>query len=221
LIFSGVFIFVCIFKLIPLTLFNKNKNLEGEIISEILKLVSPIPVSINHYLKPRAFISKGKAMVTMYETAEAKKYKKEFSKYVKEQVKLQNWSLLPNKTQHFFIDCVFYFERLDQDPNNYFKLPLDSITDTQLIWLDDNVTLERVQGIFYDSKNPRIEMIVSLVDYIGIFPTQEQLDNFKTNCIQCKRYKRNCSILNKAIEGRIQEEIQNLVCGKFKIKNCK
>jgi len=193
-----------------------KQSCEKVISEQILKLVSPIPVSVNHYIKPRGFIVNGKVQISMYETAEAKKYKKEFIKYVKEQVKLQGWSLIPNKTQHFFIDCVFYFERIDQDPNNYFKLPLDAITDTQLIWLDDNVTLERVQGIYYDSKNPRIEMIVSLVDYIGIFPTQEQLDSFESNCIQCKRYKRNCSILNKAKEGRIQEEIIDLQCCKFK-----
>jgi Holliday junction resolvase RusA-like endonuclease len=185
-------------------------------ISNVLKLISPIPVSVNHFLKPRAFLAKGKPMVTMYETAEAKKYKKEFSKYVIEQVKLQKWSLTPNKTQHFFIDCVFYFERIDQDPNNYFKLPLDAITDTQLIWLDDNITLERVQGIFYDSKNPRLEMTVHPVDYIGIFPNQEHLNNFESKCIQCNRYKRNCSILKNAKQGKIQEEIQDLICSKFK-----
>ena len=159
----------------------------------------------------------GKAQVTMYETADAKKYKKEFIKYVKEQVKLQKWSLTPNKTQHFYIDCVFYFERTDQDPNNYFKLPLDAITDTELIWMDDNITLERVQGIFYDNKNPRIEMIIYPVDYVGIFSSQEQLEEFESNCIQCSRFKRNCSILNKAKEGRIQEEIQDLKCSKFKL----
>ena len=41
-----------------------------------LKLISPMPVSVNHYIKPRAFIVHGKAQVTLYETAEAKKYKK-------------------------------------------------------------------------------------------------------------------------------------------------
>lgn len=182
----------------------------------ILKLVSPMPVSINHYIKPRAFLVRGKPQVTLYETAEAKKYKKEFSKYVEEQVKIQKWSLIPNKTQHFYIDSVFYFERIDQDPNNYFKLPLDAITDVQKIWLDDNVTLERVQGIYYDNKNPRIEMTIFPVGYIGIFNSQEQLDKFESNCIHCNRYKRNCSILNKAKEGRIQEEIVDFKCSKFK-----
>jgi len=181
-----------------------------------LNLKSPIPVSVNHYIKPRAFIAHGKPQVTLYETAEAKKYKKDFIKYIQEQVKLQGWDLIPNKTQHFYIDCVFYFDRIDKDANNYFKLLLDSITETQLIWLDDNVTCERVNGIFYDSKNPHINITIYPVDYVGIFPTVNQLEEFKSNCIACKRYKNNCSILNKAIEGRIQEEINDLACDKFK-----
>jgi crossover junction endodeoxyribonuclease RusA len=187
-----------------------------------LKLISPIPCSVNHYIKPRGIIKwvgkVPKAIVTMYETAEAKKYKKEFCTYVKEQVKLQQFNIIPNKTQHFYIDCIFYFDRIDKDCNNYFKLLLDAITDTQTIWVDDNVTAERVQAIYYDSQNPHIELTIYPVDYIGIFSNQEQLDEFKSNCIHCKRYKeRKCSILQKAIEGRIQEEINENKCSKYKI----
>lgn len=54
------------------------------------------------------------------------------------------------------------------------------------------------------------------VEYIGIFPTQEHLETFEIRCTKCKRYKNNCSILKKAKEGRIQEEISDLVCSKFK-----
>jgi crossover junction endodeoxyribonuclease RusA len=152
----------------------------------------------------------------MYETKEAKDYKKQFKKYVTEEIKKQNYSLAPTKTQHFYIDCVFYFERTDQDPNNYFKLPLDAITETQLIWLDDNTTCERVKSIYYDSKNPRIEITIRPVEYIGIFDTINHLNEFKEKCTSCTRFKRNCSILNKAIEGRIQEEISDGLCGKYK-----
>lgn len=188
--------------------------------NKILNLVSPIPVSVNHYLKPRSFITyvkgKAQAMVTMYETADAKKYKKDFKKHIEQEVKKQCWDLVPNKSQHFYVDCDFYFDRIDKDCNNYFKLLLDAITETQLIWIDDNVTLERVNRIYYDSKNPRVEIIIRPVEYIGIFPTHEQLQIFESNCIQCKRYKNNCSILNKAKEGRIQEEITDLNCSKYK-----
>ena len=153
----------------------------------------------------------------MYETAEAKAYKKQFKKYIMKQIKEQQYSLIPTKTQHFYIDCVFYFERTDQDPNNYFKLLLDTITETQLVWLDDNVTCERVNAIYYDSNNPRIELIIRPVDYVGIFNTVDCLNIFKEKCSSCTRNKRNCSIFKKAVEGRIQEEISEGICGKYKM----
>jgi len=34
--------------------------------------------------------------------------------------------------------------------------------------------------------------------------------------IWCSRYNRNCSILKKAKEGRIQKEISELICNKYK-----
>jgi Holliday junction resolvase RusA-like endonuclease len=161
-------------------------------------------------------LKNGKPMAMSYKTTEATKYQKNFSKYVCEEIKKQNWNLTPNKEQHFYIDAVFYFDRIDRDCNNYFKCMLDAITDTQLIWLDDNVTCERVQRIYYDSKNPRIELRIHPVDYIGIFDNISQLNDFESNCFGCYRYKRNCSILQKAKEGRIQEEIQNGICNKIK-----
>ncbi len=155
-------------------------------------------------------------MAMSYKTSEATKYQKVFSKYVKEEVIKQNYSLIPNKTQHFYIDAIFYFDRTDRDPNNYFKCMLDAITNTGLIWVDDNVTCERVQRIFYDSENPRIELEIYPCDYIGIFNNISQLETFESNCIGCSRYKRNCSILHKAKEGRIQEEIDGFTCLKYK-----
>ena len=186
----------------------------------VLKLVSPIPVSVNHYMGIRSFITykfgKPKAMSTMYETGDAKKYKKDFIKYVTNEVKKQCWNLPLDKFQHFYFDCVFYFGRIDQDPNNYFKIMLDAITDTQLIWVDDNVVCERVNRIYYDSIDPRIEITIHPVDYVGVFDSGEQLQEFESNCISCNRYSRNCSILKKAKEGRIQEEISGLKCSKYK-----
>jgi len=183
---------------------------------DILHLTSEIPVSINHYLKPRVFMAKGKPMISMYVTSDAKKYKVKFEQYIKEQVKEQGYDLTPNKFQHFYVDCNFYFSRIDCDANNYFKIMLDTITETQLIWLDDNVVAERVNRIMYDSKNPRIEMVIKPVDYIGIFNNKDELDRFEDKCKTCKRYNNNCSILNKAKEGRVQDEIVDLECGKYK-----
>lgn len=153
-------------------------------------------------------------MVTMYETAEAKKYKKEFIKYIQEQVKIQQFETKLEKFKNTIVDCIFYFPRIDMDANNTWKLLLDSITESGVVWLDDNTTLEGARRIFYDPKNPRLELTISYADYIGIFDNQEQLDIFiSNNCIQCKRNKNyNCSLLKSAKEGRIQDEIIDFTC---------
>lgn len=183
---------------------------------QILNLVSPIPLSVNHYLGTRAILKNGRPMAMVYETKEAKEYKKEFGEYIKEQVELQNWIMSTDKTQHIYCDCVFYFDRTDKDCNNYFKLLLDSITESECVWIDDNVVCERVNRICYDSNNPRIELSIYPVEYIGIFNSVEDRNVFEEKCKCCNRYKRNCSILNKALEGRIQEEIQGMECLKYK-----
>lgn len=188
--------------------------------SNRLLLCSPIPPSVNHYLAYRAIIQNGKPMAVVYETKEAKDYKSGFIRYIKKQVEKQGWNLPLDKFQHFYLDCKFYFDRIDKDADNYFKLLKDSITETGLIWVDDNVVCERVLGIFYDSKNPRIEMMIHPVDYIGIFKNKDELDCFINKCEGCNRYKRNCSLLNNAKIGRIQDEIKRvdgiLVCEKYK-----
>lgn len=188
--------------------------------SNILKLVSPMPPSVNHYTGIRTIIKKGKngkqtPMAMVYETAEAKKYKKEFKKIIENEVKKQGYDAPVNDKQHFNVDAVFYFDRIDKDASNYEKCLSDTITETQLIWKDDNVVLFRPQRIYYDAENPRIELSIYPVDYIGIFDNQEQLNCFEEKCKTCKRYARNCSILNKAKEGRIQEEIIDMECMKY------
>ena len=183
-----------------------------------LKLVSPIPVSINHYLAYRCVIKNGKPMAVSYCTKEAKEYRKMFAQYVTEQVQKQGWDNVPNATQHYYLDALFFFPRTDMDCQNYFKILTDSITDTQLIWLDDNVVCERVQGICYDAQNPRIELCIHPVDYIGIFANQCELDGFEARCETCSRYARNCSLLQKAKGGKIQDEISDGICTKYNKK---
>ena len=184
---------------------------------DCLKLTSSIPVSVNHYIKPHSFIKNGKAVATLYETVDAKQFKQNLTDYIKKQIKIQDFKCIVNKTQHFYIDCIFYFDRIDKDPNNYFKILLDAITDSQCIWLDDNVVCERVNAIYYDTKNPRIEMTIYPVDYIGIFDNRKQLEIFKSKCMRCRKYKEGkCKTLCKAIEGHIQENVDGQKCCKYK-----
>ncbi len=183
--------------------------------SKDLMLTSEIPPSVNHYIGYRGIMKNGRPMAVSYKTRDALKYQKDFTDYVKTEVEKQNWEVVPNKTQHFYVDTVFYFGKTNQDANNYFKVMLDAITDTKMIWLDDNVVCERVQGVFYDADNPRVELHIHPTDYIGVFQNAPQLAEFESNCIACKRHKRNCSLLRGAKEGHIQPEISGGVCLKF------
>ena len=180
-----------------------------------LFLTLDIPPSVNHYLAYRAIIKNGRPMGMSYKTTEAQRYQKGLIEIIKQEVAKQNWELTPNKTQHFYVDTVFYFGKTNQDANNYFKVMLDAITETHLIWLDDNVTCERVQAILYDADNPRVEVHIHPTDYIGVFENSSQLELFESNCIDCKRYNRNCSLLKNAKEGRVQKEITGTNCLKF------
>lgn len=184
-----------------------------------LELVSEIPPSVNHYLGYRAVMHKGRAIGMSYKTKGATDYRSKFATYVEEEVGKQGWDLQLSDTQHFYVDARFFFPRTDMDANNYFKIMLDAITDTQLIWADDNVVCERVQKICYDSNDPRIELSIYPVDYIGVFENASQLDTFVSRCIGCTRYSRNCSLLNRAKLGYIQEEVDGISCTKYKGKN--
>lgn len=157
-------------------------------------------------------------MAMSYCTSEAKHYKEWLSEHICREVQEQGWSLTPNKHQHFYVDAVFYFPRVDMDSSNYFKVMLDAITDSGKIWVDDNVALERVQAVYYDSENPRIELCIHPVNYIGVFDNASQMESFVSTCIGCARHSRNCSILRQAQEGRIQKEIADGVCTKYKPK---
>lgn len=104
------------------------------------------------------------------------------------------------------------------DCNNYFKVMLDSITNTGKVWEDDNIVCERVSQIFYDSQNPHIEISIHPVDYIGIFDNNDEMKNFENMCDGCARYTRNCSLLKKAKQGYIQDGVTKESCSFFKSK---
>ena len=187
--------------------------------SSELKLVINDFISVNHYLQ-YTIVKKGKRYIpSSHKTKEAVDFKTNFSNYVKNEVNKQGWVLDPNPFQHYYVDAVFYFPRVDMDTNNYWKVAFDAITESGVVWLDDNMACERVTKVMYDSNNPRIEYTIYKTDFVGIFNNSDELNSFEDKCHTCKRYKRNCSILRKAKEGRIQEEIGiDLSCNKYNKK---
>lgn len=187
-----------------------------------LNLVCKEFISVNHYMSYRA-VKKGRGtMVMAYKPKETKDFEKSFGKYIKEEIEKQGW-IKPPKGKLIIMDTIFYFDRTDRDAQNYFKSICDIATECG-VWEDDNIVMERVNRIYYDSNNPRIEIAIYESEYEGIFDNVELMELFISRCKICNRYKRNCSLLNKALEGRIQDEITKYdeywLCNKFKeVKN--
>lgn len=180
-----------------------------------LRITSPIPPSVNHYLAHRAVIKNGRPLALVYKTKEAIAYQAAFKERVIHAVEAQNWPTDLENPRHIYVDGCFYMDKKHRDCNNAWKCMLDAITETELVWKDDDIVCERVNKIVYDADNPRVELYIHYVEYVGIFDNEDQLETFKNdNCIGCKRYKRNCTLLRNAIEGRVQEEIDGYICTK-------
>lgn len=159
----------------------------------------------------------GKPLAVQYKTSDTTSFQKEFSRILSDAVLNQGWKPPTEEGKHFYVDATFYFPRTRMDSNNYWKVLLDTITDTKLIWTDDDVVCERTQGIFYDKLNPRIELVIHPVKYIGVFEDSLHLEDFEAKCVGCVRHTRNCKILRQAKEGRVQPELdKEYVCTEYK-----
>lgn len=183
-----------------------------------VQLTIPIPVSINKlYINQYKFNSitkKKEPTGARILSVEGVNSKKRIQKEAIKQMKTQSWSYEYTKNNYIYIDLVFFFNRMGRDSDNCLKLLQDSLQG--IVYDNDSRVLCRVQRVMYDSDNPRVELYIHPVDYVGIFDSKDEFDEFESNCKNCKRYARNCSILAKAKEGRIQEEIDtDYYCSKF------
>lgn len=179
-----------------------------------------LPISVNNYIKPSATFKAGKPLIHMYESKQSKDFKLRFKAYLKREVVKQKWDVEQTKQGHWYLDCIFYQARTNQDNNNYYKILCDALTG--IVIDDDKNVLVRTQRVMYDSKNPRFVAVLKPVEYTGIFKDDEQYGQFvEQNCFSCKKDPEKCPILRKAKEGRIQEEIITnsglQICNKRKI----
>jgi Holliday junction resolvase RusA-like endonuclease len=174
-----------------------------------LKLTLPLPISINKLYVPKySWNPKTKTRMPtggLIMSKEGEWNKREIQKYAKQQLKKSEWDYEYTKDHYIYMDIVFYWNRAGRDDNNAFKLLHDSLQ--KIVYENDSKILTRTQRMFIDQNNPRIEIELSYVPYIGIFDNEIEMANFESVCKDCKRYGRNCSILKAAKEGRIQEDI--------------
>jgi Holliday junction resolvase RusA-like endonuclease len=184
-----------------------------------LKLTLPLPTSINDlYINQYSWNPKTKTRVPTGKrimSKEGEKVKKEIQEKAQAQLSNQEWDYNYTLNNYIYMDAIIFFNRVGRDDNNIYKLNNDALE--KIIYDNDSRVLTRTQRILFDKDNPRVELTFSKVGYIGIFDSEEDSIMFEDKCKKCIRYRRNCSILKEAKEGRVQEDIVDLVCSKFKI----
>ena len=174
---------------------KKELKVEGK-----LKLTLPIPLSVNHLYGHNRFGS-------VYMKPEGKQYKKQISEIIIKEVEKQKWVKTLNE-EYCYLDATVYFDKKGKDCDNIYKVIQDTITESGVVWEDDKYTWSRTNRCYIDKNNPRVEIVISRVNNIGIFDNIEDYKEFEEECKTCKRYKRNCSILQDCKDNRINENIE-------------
>ena len=84
----------------------------------------------------------------------------------------------------------------------------DSIEASGLVFDNDKKVVPRFNRVYIDPSNPRVELTFTQTGWNGIFDKEDEYNDFLEGCQRCTRYRNgSCSILKKALENKIQEEI--------------
>ncbi|CAI6330403.1 RusA family crossover junction endodeoxyribonuclease [Bacillus sp. FSL M7-1004] len=170
-----------------------------------LRLVSPLPPSVNNYLNYKVSSNGRRKFVQAYPSEETKIYKSFFTDYVKDQMNEQEWEQ-PEKGKLVFVKIKFFLDRKRKDPNNFLKVPFDVFTEAG-VYLDDDVALPVAERVYIDSQNPRLEFEIYEASNIGVFDGPKDLEDFKDkNCALCKKKPDHCTIFKRIIDNRLVQE---------------
>ena len=82
---------------------------------------------------------------------------------------------------------------------------------------NDSKIIPSVKRLFVDKENPRVIIKLEELPWIGVFSDETHRKYFiDENCNNCKRFKRNCSILKSLDENKISKDVNNniTICNK-------
>jgi crossover junction endodeoxyribonuclease RusA len=183
-------------------------------VKKVLKLITKVPPSVNHYMEYRSVRMGRKRIVKAFPSKETVSFQKSFLPYVKKEMQRQKWDS-PDRSKLVMIDTVFYFPRKRLDANNYYKVPLD-VMEKAGVYYDDACTLPITKNLFIDKHNPRMEMTIYESSKIGIFNDLFEYNDFiENNCSHCRKDQTNCTILKALKENRIHPEATSKKCRKI------
>lgn len=116
-----------------------------------LRVSLPIAPSVNHYM----FITRrGKRVLTK----DAKKYIREATALINQAVDDQNWMKQREAVWYYMDICVYMPDRRIRDSHNMLKVLIDVFQGTVIH--NDYYLMPRIQGVEYDAKNPRMNIVI-------------------------------------------------------------
>lgn len=195
-----------------------------------LNLTLPVPTSINKlYINEYQYDGRTKQRVPTGRrilSKEGRTVKAQIQGRARVQLLDQtDWDFEWTKENYVYQDAIIYFARRGSDDNNIYKLLNDSLEG--IVYDNDSRVLVRTQHIVYDAKNPRIEVSIKPVDFVGIFKDKHTYEEFTARCEfggenGCSRFRNGgCSILKDSIAGTVRAEVGNIKnpnCSEFKPK---
>ena len=176
-----------------------------------------LPPSVNNYIRPAVDNRGGRAYVKMYETKEAKDFKKIFREKLRREVKRQNWNYETTKEHQWYCDVIFIQTRINADSHNYFKILLDSMEGI-VFDNDKNVQVRTPRVFIGNSDKQGFQLRVSKTENFGLFNSEELMSNQLEKCESCRYYRNgDCSILRAIKESRLKDEFDmiNQTCTKY------
>lgn len=170
-----------------------------------LKLVLPVPPSVNGYLYAKIIRLGRRTVARLAETQESKSYKFQVTPIIKKQMAEQDWEM-PEDGSMINVKIDFFFQRKGMDANNFLKIPFDVFTEVG-VWKDDQFSKPQTGLVVIDKFNPRIEVTISKDSQHGVFLDEFDRVEFIEKYSHTLPKRSWNALLKKLDEGRITENI--------------
>lgn len=170
-----------------------------------LELTIPLPPSVNNYQEYRVRRLGKKNIVETYPSEETEAFYHQTLRYIEGEIKEQGW-ITPLHDKYILVEATMYLRRAGSDCDNYWKCTLDALEKTDVV-INDTQIVPRVINVFIDKDSPRVELTVTIMDKVGIFDNEEEMEEFKkNNCDKCtRRNKTHCTVFKGFLEARVHD----------------
>lgn len=174
------------------------------------RLSLPLPTSLNKLYVQQ--YSGGRFTGKKILSKEGKQNREDIMINVERQMSLPiniDWDITYTENHYIYMDIDAYVTRTNVDLDNTLKTLNDSIEASGLVFLNDKKVIPRFNRVYIEPANPRVEITFSQTGWYGVFEDKIDYEDFLHDCNTCSRFRNgSCSILKKALDNKIQEEIK-------------